>query len=305
MIKTECNCIPKIHMAHFKSVNTFVGGESGGLKYTYSDLIEMSNGFEKPKVKIQHSPESIAKMEELTKFYNAKCECSELIDCKKGKCSCLSKKIKEKLPNTQIGKELQSLEELHTSGEIPDADYYKERFERFKPIGPKESDEWLNNFNITAIMKQWMLKFPEFYSWGFSMDDFSEVKFGLGFPSLKKLTNYKKFGCVVNTDTSKHRGEHWFAIFIDTTSTPPTVEYFDSANREPSINITKFMKESADYINGIVVKVAKIQHQKSRSECGVYSLIYIHSRLNGVPYQEFSNKRISDDVVSAFRLMFN
>lgn len=308
MIKTECDCVPKIHTAHFIS-KTYSGGSIyGGFNYNYSDLIEVVNGFDKQKKLVTEYPSNkISEMEDLTKYNNAKCNCSELVDCKRGKCSCLSESIKKKLNKVpDIDDELNTLTTLYSEKKISESDYYKERLEKFKPSGPKGTDEWLNNFNIIAIMKQWMLKYPEFYSWGFSMNDFDEVDFGLGHPPLKEILSngYTKIGCVVNTDTSKHRGEHWFAIYIDTAAKPPTVEYFDSANHSPSNNVEKFMLESARLLNGEIIKVAKIQHQQSKSECGIYSLLYIHSRLNNVPYKKFANNRISDDVVRTFRTIF-
>jgi hypothetical protein len=50
-----------------------------------------------------------------------------------------------------------------------------------------------------------------------------------------------------------------------------------------------------------VKEVSKIQHQKDNSSCGPYSLYYIISRLEGVPFISFEKNRIPDNVMWDFR----
>jgi hypothetical protein len=47
--------------------------------------------------------------------------------------------------------------------------------------------------------------------------------------------------------------------------------------------------------------VSSIRHQHTRSECGVYSLFYIWSRLNGTPVSYFQNTPVPDNVMFEFR----
>jgi Ulp1 family protease len=116
---------------------------------------------------------------------------------------------------------------------------------------------------------------------------------------------YDHLGCVLNTDVSGGPGEHWTAIFIDFKN--GTVEYFDSAAQIPHKEFSDFIIETAHELTKLTSKkytdvlVTKIEHQKENTECGVYSLYYILSRLHGVKYSAFEFKRVPDDMMVDFR----
>lgn len=58
---------------------------------------------------------------------------------------------------------------------------------------------------------------------------------------------------------------------------------------------------AADISYPRIIKVCKIRQQQSRTECGVYSLFYIWSRLNGVPYSYFEETPVPDQLMFEFR----
>lgn len=144
------------------------------------------------------------------------------------------------------------------------------------------------------------------------------VEQGPGFEPVKRPC--KRMGCVLNTDTSTGTGEHWVALFIDCSggksgNEPWTVEYFNSSGNFPPQSVDRFMTKAEqklmayqrdpehDLKNGVeVVKsVAVTQHQQSNSECGLYSLFYIRSRLEGKPYEYFQDHVIEDCFMTEFR----
>jgi len=50
-----------------------------------------------------------------------------------------------------------------------------------------------------------------------------------------------------------------------------------------------------------IIRTTKVKHQKSKSECGVYSLFYVWARLNGVPPEKFTANIVPDELMFEFR----
>jgi hypothetical protein len=134
------------------------------------------------------------------------------------------------------------------------------------------------------------------------------------------------FGCVVNTDESGGTGKHWVAVFVDCRAAvgdlaaPWTVEYFNSVGRPPPRPMVAWMERtraqlvdhraraarlpaSARGAAEIVqtLAVTDIDHQESRSECGLYAMYYIRRRLEGTPPAFFSRQRVPDEAMVQFR----
>jgi hypothetical protein len=128
---------------------------------------------------------------------------------------------------------------------------------------------------------------------------------------LTENGDLKYYGVVMNTDTSDGRGIHWFSIFIDFTSTPITIEYFNSSGYDiKNKNFKSFLIKMADSIDLNIkpckfIKVSDIQHQKSTtSNCGVYALYYLWKRLGGTPWEFFQKNKIEDEFIVIFRKYF-
>lgn len=187
---------------------------------------------------------------------------------------------------------------------------------RFKPEGPSHSTEWLNNDNIDYVLNQWTKIYPGFLHVPFHMMDFDEHQTRLA--SLDLGNEYKngtkKMGCVINTDKSTGRGIHWLCVFADLSDEKSdgywTLEHFDSAGDYPKRSLHAWLnkqratiadKHPAKRIE--VVDVTKSnQLQRSTTECGVFSLWYILSRLNGIPFSYFAQpSAINDDMMYKFR----
>jgi len=181
---------------------------------------------------------------------------------------------------------------------------------RFHPEGPYKSTKWLSNTDIDSVLEQYTKKFPRFKHVDFHMRDFA-LQGGelmkLCEPEYVKqlIKNYDTLGCVLNTDLSSGSGEHWTPLFIDFKE--GTVEYFDSAGQPPHREFTEFIIKVAANLGRVTgrqfrdIAITKIEHQMKNTECGVYSLYYIISRLYGVKHTAFEFKRIPDNMMELFR----
>ena len=194
----------------------------------------------------------------------------------------------------------------------------------FKTSGPRNDTTLLNNYNIDNTLILWAREFKNFYPCSFSMIDFKTVTNEFGSIDLAQLINennifyedpiygkqygpFKTFGCVLNTDVSTGKGKHWVCVFVDCRPTNTwTVEYFNSSGNPPHKDVTEWMetqKNNLLKLNNSVktIVVTNIVHQKGNTECGMYVLYYIRSRLDGISYSHFKNNRIDDNEVTEFR----
>lgn len=207
----------------------------------------------------------------------------------------------------------------------------------FKPFAESHhTDYWLNNTEIDACLRQFQLQHKNFAYSFIHMSDLkmfppnnkevlphpiypvTEIDFGaefMGTSSPRKLFTeqpLRYYGVVFNTDTSDKSGQHWFCVFIEFDKKKGcTIELFNSSGED--IDSTEFnafwLKTQLDIQKKTGVpttfkKVSNIQHQDpSTGSCGAYSLFYIYSRLQGIPAEEFDNKKrkVHDEEMTRFR----
>jgi hypothetical protein len=198
---------------------------------------------------------------------------------------------------------------------------------RFKPHGPRDSTALLNNNHIDETLYQWSIKFHFFYPCPFAMMDFAKTKeplevismsdvylgkevFWMGGMMRRMIEPARCFGCVLNTDVSTGKGKHWVAIFVDMRMTNGmcTIEYFNSTGNPPPKPVITWMKKTKTDLTKIFDEnkimyfpVSDIEHQTSKTECGLYALFYIRNRLDGVSYKFFQENTIPDDAMTKFR----
>ena len=228
--------------------------------------------------------------------------------------------IKEETPKEimegaaeKLGVEKQS-EVVSKLSEHPDI--YAE-LTRFKPTGPATTTRLLSNYNIDAVIDQWAQKWKDFLHIPFQFIDFATTE---AHPANRKymidnlndydpLDDYKTMGCIINTDHTGGPGKHWVCVFVDKRSSPWTIEYFNSSGNPPPYEIirwefkTKTQMMSLKKLPGDVeiIRVTSIQHQYSKTECGVYCLYYIFNRLKNRPYTLFSKNIVEDEDMLEFR----
>lgn len=199
-------------------------------------------------------------------------------------------------------------------------DFILEKY--IKPVGPCGTTEWLSNIDIDTILSQWKNVSKEYFNKNFlhvpfQTIDFQKVNGELSYLDLEETKKkYDCFGVVLNTDTSKGSGKHWFAIFGDlmhkgTKEDPYTLEYFNSSGNPPTKEVTKWMEEVTSNLfknHGkycITIHSSRQQLQFSNSECGIWSLIYIFSRLEGKSTDWYYDAKAKDkDMINIRKLLF-
>lgn len=183
-------------------------------------------------------------------------------------------------------------------------DFRKSINKSFKPKSPKGKEEWLSSVDIYDVMEQYMERYPEYIFFGPVPIDWQDFSNALARINLKKLyKNKKKIGIVFNTDPSYKSGEHWISMFIDLNN--KTICFFDSVGDEPPKEVKKFMNKiikQAKTINlNLKPIINKKQHQRLNNECGVYSLYFIISRLEGKSCEYINNKIVRDKEMNKYR----
>jgi hypothetical protein len=197
----------------------------------------------------------------------------------------------------------------------------------FKIPIPKGKYEWLSNFDIDKVMTQYERRHPHFAYLVTAPMDFQTVK-AVDFYEEASKINMKEYiakgintiGIVLNLDHYGQPGSHWVCCFIDLRTpefirntnseawnifykdkspsqiknmTCPSLEFFDSVGSRPPPEISKFFDRIQSQVPNIKFtrKIGNTPHQKKNSECGNYCLLYIISRLRGVPFETFNDRR--------------
>ena len=230
------------------------------------------------------------------------------------------------------------LDEIKDSG-------MKSRIRRFifAPKRPPEwksnPDEWLSNYDIEDVAKQYETSHQEFKMIGPTMIDFDTrlpeeggkcvlddlCKFDLARFIRSKKT---KIGVVFNLDKHDQSGSHWVSLFIDIEN--KFLFFFDSADNAIPREIWQENPkgEQTPLVNRIIEqgKTQGIEfrfynnkghsHQNSNTECGMYSLFFIITMLTGeTPFTKgvmsiekrrelFLKKRIPDKTMFGYRKLY-
>ena len=198
----------------------------------------------------------------------------------------------------------------------------------FAPDQPQEwkdnPDEWLSNYDIINVLKQYAIAYPKFEFIEPSPIDFDTklsnhkcVSDDLCVFDLSDYVNrgIEKIGICFNLDDHDGPGTHWVSMMIDIPN--KIVFYFDSAlfDTPPEIKtlVSRILQQSDELGLGIKYQHNTRQHQFGNTECGMYSLFFIITMLTEkwggtgayTPIKQrihfFKNKPISDKTVSEFR----
>jgi hypothetical protein len=187
----------------------------------------------------------------------------------------------------------------------------------FAPSNPpewnKNPHEWLSNFDIEAVMKQYQETYPYFEFIGSSSINF-DTKVG-GSCVCNHLCNFQlkeklnkgihKIGISFNLDRHDQKGSHWVSLFID--CHPKYLYYFDSTGDKCPQDIQRFVAKVVQQAKELNHNYAFYQnhpfeHQMGDSECGMYSLYFLIHMLEGeADHRSWNKKRIKDDDVFQYR----
>jgi hypothetical protein len=205
------------------------------------------------------------------------------------------------------------------------------------PEWKKNKNTWLTDLDIRNVMDQYEKTYPEFKFIGPSPVDFDEkvkasnLYWAKNIPGnveicvweelckikIKSLLkkHITKIGMVFNLDKHNMPGSHWVSLFVDL-GDHPFIMYFDSVGNRIPPEINKLINRIVRQCAANHIKIRKIanthDHQKSNTECGMYSLFFNITMLTGdsgfeknLSYDEkielFTNVNIPDKYVELYR----
>jgi hypothetical protein len=205
----------------------------------------------------------------------------------------------------------------------------------FAPDHPEEwkknPDEWLSNFDIMDVLKQYMEKYPNFYAPPPSPIDFDNKPKSMNggcvsnelctFDLEKHIKEGKtKFGIVFNLSPHTSGGSHWVSLYIDIDD--KFIFYMDSAGNRTPKEIKRFIEIVKGQSNKLSPSIEleyyenyPLEHQMTNTECGMFTLFFLITMLSNETdekvfnnYMEkikfFKDKRIPDKYVFRFRKVY-
>jgi hypothetical protein len=201
-------------------------------------------------------------------------------------------------PKKDVYKQLQDcdncdLNDKFTLKQLKDVLGYSIHKHIFKPSIHKNRFEWLSTSDIDIIMDQYMNFDNSFKYLGTFPSDILSVGY-----KLPKVKYYKKLALVLNLDPHNLSGSHWVSVYIDILECK--VEYFDSLGDKPTRNIKKVLGYLCKELD-CDLSINSQQFQIEDSECGIYSLYYIISRLLGIKSSNIIKNVIRDTKMNKYR----
>jgi hypothetical protein len=181
--------------------------------------------------------------------------------------------------------------------------------EFFKPEGPAMNFGLLSNYNIDEFLEQLTKRHTTFLHIPFQMRDFEKTRTELATIDLTKhfKNGKKKFGVVLNTDWSHGGGIHWYCLFGEHHGSHIVLEYFNSSGRDPLVETQAWLHKTKHHIHSTLRIPTEIKYstgvlfQNDDHSCGVYCLMYIWLRLEGVPASWFNARNFNDEFMHKAR----
>ena len=193
----------------------------------------------------------------------------------------------------------------------------------FAPISPanwkNNPNEWLSNYDIMNVMRQFEQAYPCFSFIGPTSIDFDKKIFK-GKCVWDELCHFElnqyikdkknKIGIIFNTDPHTKDGEHWISMFIDLKK--KDIVYFDSAANQTPTEIGVLLRRIVKQGNRLnpkikfrVTRINNVMHQLKNTECGVYSLFFIINLLeNNIDADYLKNNILRDEYIEQFRNIY-
>lgn len=161
----------------------------------------------------------------------------------------------------------------------------------YKPYGPYNTTELLSNDHIDTVLHQWQIHSQELFNKKFLHKEFQTVDFDKLNTSVYKLSidellQYDMAAIVFNTDVSTGPGLHWICVVID--NNKKRIEFFNSSSNLAPTSLHQWMlrlwydlRDNKNLLYDTIRAVERLPIQLSETECGVWCLCYIRSRLLG------------------------
>lgn len=182
-------------------------------------------------------------------------------------------------------------------------------------VWDKDPDQWLDNHNIAAVMKQYEEIYPWFRFYGVHPIDFSApspYKKGsakeclipkmcsIEIPGLRR-EGIRYAGVIFNLDNHLGSGSHWVSLMIDASPKTPGVYYFDSYGMKPPKQVWVFMQDLSIEEPRAVLGYNGRRFQFGNSECGMYSMFFLICLMHGYPFAKFVKRPVADRFMLALR----
>ena len=187
----------------------------------------------------------------------------------------------------------------------------KTNFATLQPKNWKKNEkEWLSNYDISHVLKQYEETHSDFAFIEPSPIDF-DTKIGekcvtedICKMNLHEYLKKGKTKIAIPLNLDKHTGNgfHWVTLYVDLKKN--FLYYFDSANNKIPNEVQELIKRLKEQIKLKEMNNQSVQHQKGNTECGMYVLFFIVSMLEGKSPTYFNKKIISDDEVFKFRQIY-
>lgn len=192
----------------------------------------------------------------------------------------------------------------------------------FAPTAPpswkKNPTEWLSSIDIESVMKQHEKNMKNFVFIGPSPIDF-DTRLSYGECVWDELCKFKlerhikngknKIGFIFNLDPHFKSGSHWLSTFVDVKK--KFVFFIDSTGdsmpKQVKKLVDRIMEESTQLNIPMKLYENKKGHQRTNTECGIYSLYIVTELLYGRKTPAyFMNNRVPDcDMIALRKRYFN
>lgn len=192
----------------------------------------------------------------------------------------------------------------------------------FAPNMPEEwksnPNKWLNNIELSKVMKQWEDKDSTFEFIGPTPIDFDD-HISHGECVWEELCNFQlkdeidrkkeKIGIIFNLDEHNKSGSHWVALFVDIPL--QIIYFFDSYGDKEPRRITRFIKriqqQAKELGYNFDYMCNKKRHQYENSECGMYCLYFIINMLkknSKITFNRIQKNRLNDKHMEKLRKVY-
>ena len=180
----------------------------------------------------------------------------------------------------------------------------------FAPDQPHEwktnKNEWLTDYDISLVMKQYEKTYSNFKFYGPTPIDFDKKVAAHKIPwyngpkqvacvwdglcdidiNQLKTSNIDKIGIIFNLDRYDEPGSHWVSLFVDLDPKHPFVFYFNSTGSKIPPEINKLINRIKKQYGANKPRIKLLSnsgtiHQYGNTECGMYSLFFIITMLTG------------------------
>lgn len=160
--------------------------------------------------------------------------------------------------------------------------------------------EWLTNFDIEAVMKQYSEnKALRYYFMGVFPIDFQTAKSPFGQCLYQSMCNIQikslraqapYVGAVLNLDRHDQGGSHWTSLFMAIDPKDPAygAYYYDSVARAPPKEVIAFVKSLNQQNKAAGAPQMRLlwnkkRHQYANTECGIFAMVFQIRAINGMP----------------------